>query len=419
MERVEQSGMELLLFKRYVDDSNQIGKVPPKGAKYDKSSRKVVVDPEQQETDTSQPDERLARVLLEIANSIMKCVQMEADWPTKNKDSRLPILDLKAWTNQDGEAVYTHYEKAVSSKTVLHSKSAHSSGCKRSVHTQEVLRRMLNCSHRLKWEEEAAPAVTEYMRRLKVAGYGARYRKNILKQALSIYDKKRKEHEEGRRPIFRPKGYKKEERKKQKAKKKKNWAKKGGGMAPIFVPATPRSELLKRMRKAAEETEKEGIKFTFVEMGGRTLKSELQRSNPTATPGCDLADCHCCKGERGKGGQCHRNNVNYKVLCKLCPEGREMVYIGETAKNIYTRMKQHHSGGGEDSFMAKHLNDFHEGREGDFEARVTKTNKDCLSRQVREGVYISIEGAKNLLMNTKSEWHQPSLYRIQSEITNL
>ena len=113
----------------------------------------------------------------------------------------------------------------------------------------------------------------------------------------------------------------------------------------------------------------------------------------------------------------HSNNVNYKVTCKLCPEGREAVYVGETARNLYTRMKEHCSGGGEGSFMMKHLEEAHEGREGNFEARVTKTNKDCLSRQVREGVYISQKGAKNLLMNTKSEWHQPSLYRIQSEVT--
>ena len=67
--------------------------------------------------------------------------------------------------------------------------------------------------------------------------------------------------------------------------------------------------------------------------------------------------------------------------------------------------------------MIKHLEEAHEGREGSFEARVTKTNRDCLSRQVREGVYISQQGGKQLLMNTKSEWHQPSLYRIQSEVT--
>ena len=404
------------MYERYVDDSNQLGKVPPAGARYDKQTRRIVVDPTQQE-DVRQPDERLAMVLLDIANDIVDCVQMEADWPTKNADKRLPILDMKTWTNQEGYVMYTHYEKPVSSKTVLHAKSAHSSGCKRSVHTQEVLRRMLNCSRRLEWKEEAAPAVSEYMRRMKVAGYGERYRENVLKQALSVYDNKWKDNEEGVRPVFRPKGYRKEERKREKERKRCDWSKKGGGIAPIFVPATPRSELLKRMRKAAEETEKEGIKFTLVEMGGRTIKSRLQKSNPTATPGCDLPDCPCCMEERGKGGQCHRNNVNYKVTCKLCPKGKEAVYIGETARNLYTRMKEHYSGGGEGSFIAKHLEGSHAGQEGIFEARVTKTNKDCLSRQVREGVYISQEGSRNLLMNTKSEWHQPSLYRIQCDIT--
>ena len=185
LERVQQAGGEMLMYERYVDDSNQLGKVPPAGARYDKQTRRIVVDPTQQE-DVRQPDERLAMVLLDIANDIVDCVQMEADWPTKNADKRLPILDMKTWTNQEGYVMYTHYEKPVSSKTVLHAKSAHSSGCKRSVHTQEVLRRMLNCSRRLEWKEEAAPAVSEYMRRMKVAGYGERYRENVLKLRILL-----------------------------------------------------------------------------------------------------------------------------------------------------------------------------------------------------------------------------------------
>ena len=153
-------------------------------------------------------------------------------------------------------------------------------------------------------------------------------------------------------------------------------------------------------------------------MGGRTIKRELQRSNPTATPGCDLPDCACCKDGRGKGGPCHRNNVNYIVTCKLCPEGREAIYIGESARNLYIRMKEHLSNKGEGSFICKHLDEKHQGMVGKFEARVTKTNRDCLTRQVREGVQILQQGHKHPLMNTKSEWHQPSLYTIQSEIVS-
>ena len=153
LERVEQAGTDMMLYKRYVDDSNQIGEIPLEGSRYNKDSRKIVIDPEKCDQDrNTPPDERLAMLLLDIANSIMGCVVMEADWPSRNADKRLPILDMKTWTDESGYALYTHYEKVVSSKTVLHCKSAHSGSCKRSVHTQEVLRRMLNCSRR--WNGE-------------------------------------------------------------------------------------------------------------------------------------------------------------------------------------------------------------------------------------------------------------------------
>ena len=92
-------------------------------------------------------------------------------WPNKNGDGKLPILDLKVWTSDKGDILYTHYEKPMSSKSILHTKSAHTESCKRSVHTQEVLRRILNCSKQLVWEAEVAPVVTEYMYRMKLAEY--------------------------------------------------------------------------------------------------------------------------------------------------------------------------------------------------------------------------------------------------------
>ena len=58
----------------------------------------------------------------------------------------------------------------------------------------------------------------------------------------------------------------------------------------------------------------------------------------------------------------------------------------------------------------------HLGKEGDFVARVTHTNKDCLTRQVREGVLI--RRSKERLMNSRTEWFQPPLYRIRSELVN-
>ena len=74
---------------------------------------------------------------------------------------------------------------------------------------------------------------------------------------------------------------------------------------------------MKVMRRVADEEGKEGVRFNIVETGGITMKRSLQKSNPTATPGCAKNDCMCCAEERGKGGQCHRGNVNYQVQCKL------------------------------------------------------------------------------------------------------
>ena len=67
--------------------------------------------------------------------------------------------------------------------------------------------------------------------------------------------------------------------------------------------------------------------------------------------------------------------------------------------------------------MNKHMEESHIGEEKDFRARVTHTNKDSLSRQVREGVMI--RRATRILMNTKSEWFQPPLFRVQSEIVRM
>ena len=139
-----------MAYERYVDDSNQIVEVPPKGAKYDVEKGVVVVDKDQM-NEEEEDDARIARVLVEIANSVMPCIKMEADWPTKTEKKKLPILDMEVWM-QEGTILYSHYEKPMSCRSVLNSQSAHSAMCKRGVHTQELLRRMLTGSGEVETE---------------------------------------------------------------------------------------------------------------------------------------------------------------------------------------------------------------------------------------------------------------------------
>ena len=188
-------------------------------------------------------------------------------------------------------------------------------------------------------------------------------------------------------------------------------------VAPIVVPPTPNGVLAKNLREIAEYEAEAGVNFKIVETGGLSMKSILQKSNPMKTVGCEHPDCLPCKQGRGGGGNCESCSVNYEMECQLCPQDRKSVYIGESARNLYTRSKEHlcnYRTSPNTSFIAKHQNTVHNGAEPSYKATVTACTRDCLSRQVREAVLI--RRSNHTVLNGKSEWHQPALYRVQQEV---
>ena len=69
---------------------------------------------------------------------------------------------------------------------IISSRSAHSSNCKRSVHISELVRRMMNTSRNLSWNEYVVPVLNDYMMRMAKAGYHQDYRKNVLLDAYAM-----------------------------------------------------------------------------------------------------------------------------------------------------------------------------------------------------------------------------------------
>ena len=342
---------------------------------------------------------------------------MEEDFPNKHDDKKLPILDMKVWIDNNHMIVHQHYEKLFACRKVLNAKSAQSASCKKSVHVQEILRRIKNTSSRLDWSQTIAPVLTDYMTRMMAAGYRENYRRSVLTNAFRIHDKMVREHEEGIRPYNRPHDWQAEKRRLDKVSKNRNWSTKGGFIAPIIIPATPDSELLHMLREVAETEAVNGLKFKILEKGGKMVKRAVQKSNPTGSPGCTSPDCVACKEGRGKGGNCRKGNIEYRMNCNQCPEADPSHYIGETSRNIFTRGKEHVDKSKtktEDSFIVKHQQQKHNGQPANFTGEVTGAFRDCLSRQVSEGV--SIRRSKGNIMNSKSEWHQPALWRVRSEI---
>ena len=152
-----------MLYERYLDDSNQVTVVPSPGAKYDNILKKVVIDENLQECE----DKRTARILTDIANSILQGIIMEYDIPKRNMNNKMAILDMEVWVDrQSGGIVFQHYEKPTASHKIMHADSAQSISCRNSVHAPELLHRLPDSSPLLDWKTEVAPVLTIYMARI-------------------------------------------------------------------------------------------------------------------------------------------------------------------------------------------------------------------------------------------------------------
>ena len=106
------------------------------------------------------------------------------------------------FVGMDGTIMYKFYKKPCASKFVIPEKSAHSKQMKMSVLVEEGMRRMRNCSEGLDWEERRG-IMEEWARKLRRSGYPATVRHQVVKEALTKYDKMCKVEEEGGRPVHR------------------------------------------------------------------------------------------------------------------------------------------------------------------------------------------------------------------------
>ena len=78
-----------------------------------------------------------------VGDSIHESIQLEADYPNKHEDHKLPLLNIKMWVqeqqdedwNTERVVLHEYYAKEVSFKAVIHAQSAMSSSTKRDVLT--------------------------------------------------------------------------------------------------------------------------------------------------------------------------------------------------------------------------------------------------------------------------------------------
>ena len=388
-DKTTEEKVQIHLYKRYVDDINLMTNIP----------NEVNIrggTPEEKEKGT-------AELVKRIGDMIHKSIVLETDCPSNHPDKKLPILDLKVWlqeSNGRNKIMHEFYQKDVSSVATINARSTLPWKTKRTILVQDTLRILKNCHRNLPWEE-TAKHLTRMSMRLQYSGYDKKFRHDVISTALAAYKKIKENDENGETPMYRPRGWRRDERRKSKETKKKNWYKRGGYESVIFVPSTQNSELMKRMKEKVDDS---GLKIKLIEKAGRTLGEILRTSDPRQERGCKRSDCPVCTTD-GKGN-CKAMNATYQITCE-CGD----LYIGTTTRSAYIRGNEHVrdlKSKNEDSDFWQHCKDKHNETIKNFKMDVLETFKgDATLRQISEAVRIE-RTEKNMLINRKREYRPTS-----------
>ena len=162
---------------------------------------------------------------------------------------------------------------------------------------------------------------------------------------------------------------------------------------------------------------RENWAIKVIETAGKTLENVLVKSDPFGGNKCDDKNCIPNKNPKNKIS-CRKNNVGYKIPCKLCPAA----YLGETGENMHTRAKSHLTKfkskiqqTREGSAFYKHIENKHGGLkpgehfEDYFDIEIVKSYRKPLTRTIEEGTFIVNFNGE--VLNSKNEWHQPKIIR--------
>ena len=95
-EKMEKIGLDVRLYKRYVDDINTVMVATKVGLRY--NGVNLVGDETSVKADEGIAlDKRTMLLFMAVGNSIHPSIQLEDDYPSQHGDGKLPVLDLKMW----------------------------------------------------------------------------------------------------------------------------------------------------------------------------------------------------------------------------------------------------------------------------------------------------------------------------------
>ena len=366
LNRLKELRIHLDIYKRFKDDLNILGNSLPLGARYCAKNKEILyTNPSYPSHCQDEMEEQIIHqgnlevntfyILNQIANDVDSMISFTYDIPSNHETKKMPVLDVQVYLDSQYRIMHEFYEKPTRNPLVLLASSAHSWQVKRTVLTQEALRRMRNTSPLLD------PAITNhhlsmFMVKLKDSGYSHKFRAEIVRSARNAYQLQLERHKNGTRPLYRDKQRIIKDQQERGAGRIDWWNKNRGDDkfdTVLFVPPTPGGKLAKLIQaKERSLWSKGNIKIKVVEGPGVKLKDVLVNKNPYPTIPCHRVECPLCKKtaytnpntEALLGGRlpCTIPNVGYQVVCLDCQEnGLTVRYEGETGRPMVSRAMEH------------------------------------------------------------------------------
>jgi hypothetical protein len=143
LEKLEKLKLIPEIYTRYKDDIEIAIESLAKGSQIDEDN--IIIDDTKKEEDENETDTKITmKVIQKIANSINPMIQLTVDTPCNYEDGKLPVLDIKVDVNEaeDNRIDFEFFEKPTKNPRVILANSALSHTQKRTILTQECLRRL-------------------------------------------------------------------------------------------------------------------------------------------------------------------------------------------------------------------------------------------------------------------------------------
>ena len=416
---VKSAGINITVYKRFVDDANGKAVAIDQGVIWCPEQRKLVKTAMNQSHDPPDDpaDARTASVLRDIANSVTAMLSWTIDYPSANRDGKLPVLDICCWCQETSSGTITNYEfysKPMANPVSVPENAALSVNTKFNTYRHEVFRVLSNTALHLPWHVKTKH-LTKLSWKMKVSGYNEGFRVKVFNGGIRMYLRCLERMQTQGTPLHRSKDIPRRPKK-----TSANWFKGNDNRfsSVLYVPSTPHSALAK-MLQCQEQRNRQGrqTRIKIVEVPGRTVRDTLARNYPWVNKSCGSQECFPCLTDEHHRLSCRKPGIGYTIICTKCKDdGVKAIYHGESSRCGFVRGKEHigefESNIKSNCMVTHNMVHHNSSKEFHFVMKIEKFFKKPLQRQIDESLRIKYSKDDGvLLMNSGSEWRSDAIPR--------